>query len=717
MPNTLTDNLQTGLLRNQHHLVQFEKSIDAKIQANLLELQRELRLEIEGTDFGSRTLTQQNRLTALQSDVNAMVNDTYRQNTVDLQKGLTSIAKQAERLTVSAINKAFTFDITGITLTPLELRSLARNPVVLGGKVTEQWWTQKTNLKRNFVQQMRLGLAQGETNAELVNRVIGKPTGKRQTITTASGKRVSESIRAGGIMDAPRREATALVRTSAQTVSNDVLLATYRENADIISAVEVLVTLDGRTTHICISLSGGIWDIQTGEPLPSSPKVIGWPGPPPYHWQSMAGSTPITAQFGVCRLDEIKPGDMVMTGKARFRPCYAVHRKLHKGRILDIGFASGAKITITDDHPLAIAGRGWQPAGQLKIGDQCFQYQKNVEPGDDRTTPGDETDRSPTLLAEELIPDEVFCLPLFARGLSVNLEHDTTGESEVDNVAVLAQLKQVVANAQAREDAKEVDLAGSRAAGQVAGSFAHDGANRLRGRSRIVLRHSFGHFGESGVGVFGQAVVPIFGSVMDAGGVRQRSTGALASSLDPVPSAVVGHGPVSQTKVTFQSPQGLAAGDVSTLDELLQQVTIVPGAGFTHDRCISIVERAWVGTVYNLSVVGDETYVASAVLVHNCRTVVAPVTKSWDELGTGKKSEINRKAEDPVRVRASVTGPRATRERQAYKGFLEDQGVKFQNKVLGKRRAEMFRAGDLKLENLTSGALEPLTLTQLKAIQ
>ena len=100
MPNTLTENLQTGLLRNQHHLVQFEKSIDAKIQANLLELQRELRLEIEGADFGSRTLTQQNRLQGLQRDVNGMINGTYRQNTADLHKGLTGIAEQAERLTV-----------------------------------------------------------------------------------------------------------------------------------------------------------------------------------------------------------------------------------------------------------------------------------------------------------------------------------------------------------------------------------------------------------------------------------------------------------------------------------------------------------------------------------------------------------------------------------------------------------------------------------------
>jgi hypothetical protein len=384
MPGTIDKKLQDGILRNQHQIVRFEKSIDAQIQANLLELQRELRLEIEGTDFGSRPATQQRRLTTLQKDVNSLVNDSYRQNTTDLQKGLTGIAKQAERLTVSAINSAFTFDITSVTLTPNELRALSKNPTVLGGKVTENWWKQKTNLKQNFVQQMRLGIAQGETNAQLVDRVIGKPTGTRQTITV-KGRKVSESVRTGGIMDAPRRQATALVRTSAQSVSNDTLLATYRENEDIISAVEVLVTLDGRTTFLCISLSGGIWDIQTGEPLPSSPKKIGWPGPPPYHWQ--------------------------------------------------------------------------------------------------------------------------------------------------------------------------------------------------------------------------------------------------------------------------------------------------------------------------------------------CRTVVAPVTKSWDELGNTKKGKILDKASDPVGVRASMSGERVTTERQAYKGFLTDQGSAFQNQVLGPRRAEMFRAGTLKLENLTSSTLDPLTLTQLKAIQ
>lgn len=385
MAHDINKALETGILRNQHHIVQFEKAIDSQIQANLLELQRELRLEIEGGDFGSRPATQQRRLKGLQSDVNKLINDTYRQNTVDLQKGLTGIARQTERLTVNAINSAFTFDITSVTLTRNELRALAQNPTVLGGKVTENWWKQKTNLQQKFVQQMRLGLAQGETNAQLVNRVLGKPTGKRRTVTASNGRRVSESIRTGGIMDASRREATALVRTSAQTVSNDTLLATYRENSDVIGAIEVLVTLDGRTTHICISLSGGIWDLNTGEPLPSSPKKIGWPGPAPYHW--------------------------------------------------------------------------------------------------------------------------------------------------------------------------------------------------------------------------------------------------------------------------------------------------------------------------------------------NCRTVVAPVTKSWDELGTGKKSQILNKASDPVGVRASMTGERETRQRQAYKGFLEDQGVAFQNKVLGKKRAEMFRAGTLKLENLTSSTLEPLSLQQLKAIQ
>ena len=118
MAENLNTRLQNGILRNQHQIVRFEKTIDAKVQANLLELQRELELLILDADFGKRSATQQNRINQTKVQTDALVNDAYAQNVGDLQKGLTGMAPQVERLTVKAINQAFTFGITTPTLMP-----------------------------------------------------------------------------------------------------------------------------------------------------------------------------------------------------------------------------------------------------------------------------------------------------------------------------------------------------------------------------------------------------------------------------------------------------------------------------------------------------------------------------------------------------------------------------------------------------------------------
>lgn len=296
-----TDNINKeisdGILRNQHRIVQFEKTIDRKVQENLLELQRDLEIQIRDADFGARTATQQRRLKSLKRDVDATINSSYRNNARDLQAGLTPMPPIVERMTVGAINAPFTFDITVPTLTRQEMRALSRNPVVLGGTTTENWWRQREGLKQRFVQEMRLGIAQGETNQQLVNRVLGRPTGERRRIELEDGSKRSVRVRSGGIMDTSRREATALVRTSTQTVSNATLDSTYREHTDVLGAIEVLVTFDGRTTFICMSLSGGIWSIESGDPLPQSPKQVPYPGPAPYHWQCRTIVSPVTKSW------------------------------------------------------------------------------------------------------------------------------------------------------------------------------------------------------------------------------------------------------------------------------------------------------------------------------------------------------------------------------------------------------------------------------------
>lgn len=293
----VNDELANAVLRNTHRTVAFEKTVNQQIRGNLVELERELARMLGDADLESALPRfQEQRLTRLRKDVNEAINTTYLGNTRDLQAGLTEIAAQTQRLTIQSFNKVFTYDIFDVTLTRAELRTLARNPVVLGGTTTENWFKQNRGLKQGFVERMRLGLAQGETNQQLVNRLIGTPTGARETVII-KGKKRSVQLRSGGLMDVPKHQATALVRTSAQTVSNETLDTIYRDNDDVIGGIATIVTLDGRTTLICMSLSGASWDVKTGDPLPESPKQIPYPGPPPYHWQCRTVVSPITKSW------------------------------------------------------------------------------------------------------------------------------------------------------------------------------------------------------------------------------------------------------------------------------------------------------------------------------------------------------------------------------------------------------------------------------------
>lgn len=329
----INDDLANAVLRNSHRTVQFEKTINRQIQGNLVQLERELaRILTDGDLAGALTRFQERRLTRLRRDVNEAINTTYAANTKSLQLGLFPIAQQTQRLAVASFNRAIGVDIFNVTLVPAELRALASNPVVLGGKVTENWVKQNRGLTQAFTEQMRLGLAQGETNQQLVNRIIGKPTGARQTVII-DGKTKSVSLRSGGVMDVSKRQATALVRTSAQSVSNTTLQSIYEGNDDVIAAVAILVTLDGRTTLICMSLSGGVWSLKTGDPLPSSETQDPYPGPPPFHWNCRSVISPVTKsweELGAGKkskiLDEAKSPDSVrasMNGEAPGRQQYS----------------------------------------------------------------------------------------------------------------------------------------------------------------------------------------------------------------------------------------------------------------------------------------------------------------------------------------------------------------------------------------------------------
>lgn len=237
------------------------------------QLQREIEGKIMASDVDERTIFQERRLTALWKTVNELTTKYYAKISATHQDSLGQIAEM-----VSDHTKTLTNAVVGVPLltvgAPLQvLRALADDAIVLGRPAQEWWSQQKDNLRGRFQNTIRQGIYSGETLGELLRRVRG--TRERQF--------------RDGIFSMSTREASALIRTSVQSIANAARYETYQANEDVIAGQSWLTTLDGRACPRCQALSGESWSLS-GEKLDGT--TLDFPGPPPLHFQDRCSLLP-----------------------------------------------------------------------------------------------------------------------------------------------------------------------------------------------------------------------------------------------------------------------------------------------------------------------------------------------------------------------------------------------------------------------------------------
>lgn len=91
----------------------------------------------------------------------------------------------------------------------------------------------------------------------------------------------------------------------------------------------------------------------------------------------------------------------------------------------------------------------------------------------------------------------------------------------------------------------------------------------------------------------------------------------------------------------------------------------------------------------------------------NCRSTTTPVLRSWKELG------INL-SEAPAGTRASMDGQ--VPDSETYQSWLKRQSADTQDEVLGKKRALLFRKGDLPLDRFVDDSGKTYKLEDLKRL-
>lgn len=123
---------------------------------------------------------------------------------------------------------------------------------------------------------------------------------------------------------------------------------------------------DERVCPICSSMDGVYYTLEEAEGLiPVHPQCFIDP------------QTPIYTSKGWKPIGKIKVGDLVLTHKKRFRKVYGLPRQeKQKPEVVKITFTSGKTITVTSKHPVMKSKTGkmgrWIDADKVKVGDSLM---------------------------------------------------------------------------------------------------------------------------------------------------------------------------------------------------------------------------------------------------------------------------------------------------------------------------------------------------------
>lgn len=263
-------------------LLRLEAGQRKRVRAFLVKLEMEIVDLLKAIDPTEpvRQAYRQRRLENLLEQVRGSIRGSYRSINTTMVGELQELADIEASLVGRAINGSVGFQLATETISRNQLVAIVDATLIQGAPTTEWWSRQAGDVFERFTDEVRKGMALGETNSQIVQRIRG-------------GVRNGERL--PGIMDITGRNADRLVRSSVQGIANEARELGYRQNADILKGVQWAATLDMRTTTMCMVRDGKMYDAVTHEPIGHE---IPWgEGPGRIHWSCRSSSVPVTKSW------------------------------------------------------------------------------------------------------------------------------------------------------------------------------------------------------------------------------------------------------------------------------------------------------------------------------------------------------------------------------------------------------------------------------------
>lgn len=287
-----SDTIESILLGFEIDILRFSDGLSQQAIESLWQLENDLVALLQNiapTEILTDAIKQA-RLYELETRANALIDRVFDLLNQTISNNLSDIAN----ITTDFLVNTLSTDEHEATKVTTDINNI----YIIGATFGEWINRQKQQYKQNLIDNIRLGVVQNKATHELVKTIRGVSTGRRHSIKSTDPVffNTTDLITEykNGIFDGQHRKLNTLVQTSVQAVTNDVLLATYKQNQELVRGVHALVTLDNRTSILCKERSGFEWSVITGKPL-NSITNIDFPGNPPWHWHCRTILVPILA--------------------------------------------------------------------------------------------------------------------------------------------------------------------------------------------------------------------------------------------------------------------------------------------------------------------------------------------------------------------------------------------------------------------------------------
>jgi SPP1 gp7 family putative phage head morphogenesis protein len=190
------------------------------------------------------------RLTALRKDIRTIILSQTGTVREELDSYIRGVAEAEVSLADLALNRSFsTVDLTTAATPSIATAVAGIRSVPMQGVAVSQWITLlgQRDYERIWARVLQ-GVTIGQTTEEITRAILG-----------------TQALRnTDGIREITRRSARTLARTLTIHSSTVARNTVWEVNEDLISVLQWVSTLDGRTTAICRALDGKTYPIESG---------------------------------------------------------------------------------------------------------------------------------------------------------------------------------------------------------------------------------------------------------------------------------------------------------------------------------------------------------------------------------------------------------------------------------------------------------------------